>query len=285
MKLCRFNNNKLGVVTADHILDVTAVLEELPSYRYPAPNHDSLIANLERLRPSILQHAESASPIPLYQATLLSPIANPTKLVCAPVNYQKHIDESMVDIEIHQNQHLDAIRKVALFLKANSAISGAGEGIKLRNLERRNDHEVELALVIGRHADRVSQADAFDYVAGYTIGLDMTTRGPEDRSFRKSIDTYAVLGPWFVTADSVADPENLDIELSVNGEVRQKANTKDLVVKIPELIAWASSFYTLNPGDIIFSGTPDGVGRVNPGDVITASIQEIGRMDVQVGSA
>ncbi len=109
--------------------------------------------------------------------------------------------------------------------------------------------------MIGKPADRVPVAAALDYVAGYAIGLDMTVRGPEERSLRKSIDSYSVLGPWLTTADEVADPGALDIELHVNGELRQRANTRDLVIGIPELIAWASAYYTLLPGDVIFTGT------------------------------
>ncbi len=155
----------------------------------------------------------------------------------------------------------------------------------LRHLDRRNDHELELAVIIGRLADRVSEATAYDYVAGYAIGLDMTVRGPEERSMRKSSDSYTVLGPWLVTADEVADPAALDMMLSVNGTVRQKANTRDLVVGIPQLIAWASRYYTLHPGDIILTGTPEGVGPVVPGDEIIASIDGIGTMKVSVSAA
>jgi len=285
MNLCRFNENRLGVVKEDSILDVTEVLEGLPSFRYPAPQHDSMIANLETLIPAIKIAAASANAIPLKDVVLLSPIANPTKLIAAPVNYKKHVEESQLDAEIHHNQHLAKIQQVALFLKANSALVGSGEGVKLRHLDRRTDHELELALIIGKTANQVSAEDALDYVAGYSIGLDMTVRGPEERSFRKSIDSYAVLGPWLVTADSIEDPSNLQMELSVNGEMRQSANTKDLIISIPELIAWASSFYTLHPGDVIYTGTPDGVAPVKPGDTIKASIQGIGAMEVSVGAA
>jgi 2-keto-4-pentenoate hydratase/2-oxohepta-3-ene-1,7-dioic acid hydratase in catechol pathway len=112
----------------------------------------------------------------------------------------------------------------------------------------------------------------------------MTTRGPEERSLRKSIDSYSVLGPWLVTADEIADPSNLDFWLTVNGEPRQKANTRDLLIGIPELIEFASSFYTLHPGDILFTGTPEGVGPVQPGDHIVTEVQGVGRMEVTVRS-
>jgi 2,4-didehydro-3-deoxy-L-rhamnonate hydrolase len=110
----------------------------------------------------------------------------------------------------------------------------------------------------------------------------MVVRGSEDRSFRKSLDTYAVLGPWLVTADELGDPTALDFDLKVNGENRQTANTKDMIVGIARQIAWASEWYTLHPGDIIMTGTPAGVGRVNPGDWMTVRIDRIGTMEVPV---
>lgn len=110
----------------------------------------------------------------------------------------------------------------------------------------------------------------------------MTLRGPEERSLRKSIDGYTVLGPWMVTADEFRDPADVGRELRVSGEPRQKARTKDLILSLPELIAFASSFYTLQPGDILMTGTPEGVGPVKPGDTMRASIERIGAMDVSV---
>jgi 2-keto-4-pentenoate hydratase/2-oxohepta-3-ene-1,7-dioic acid hydratase in catechol pathway len=151
--------------------------------------------------------------------------------------------------------------------------------------DRRNDHEVELAVVIGKKGRDIAAAEALDIVAGYCIGLDMTIRGPEERSFRKSPDTYTVLGPWLVTADEIPDPGSLELSISVNGTVRQKANTKDLILGVPELIAWASSFYTLHPGDVLLTGTPQGVGPVRPGDVMLASLERVGEMRVTVSAA
>ena len=159
---------------------------------------------------------------------------------------------------------------------------GCSDGITLGKPDRRTDHEVELAVVIGRTATRVSRETALDHVAGYTIGLDVTMRGPEERSLRKSMDSYSVLGPWLVTADEVGDPGALDLSLLVNGEARQQANTRDLVIDVPGLIAMASSWYTLQPGDVIYTGTPAGVGPIEPGDVLTASIENVGMMEVAV---
>jgi 2-keto-4-pentenoate hydratase/2-oxohepta-3-ene-1,7-dioic acid hydratase in catechol pathway len=119
-------------------------------------------------------------------------------------------------------------------------------------------------------------------VAGYCIGLDVSIRGSEDRSFRKSPDSYSVLGPWLVTADEVPDPGVLDLEIAVNGETRQKSNTRYLILGVPELVELASSFYTLHPGDVIFTGTPEGVSPIQPGDQVRATIQGIGTMEVRV---
>ena len=120
------------------------------------------------------------------------------------------------------------------------------------------------------------------HVAGYAIGLDMTLRGKEERSLRKSLDGFTVLGPYFVTADEIPNPGELQMTLMVGNELRQSANTRDLVIDIPGLIEMASSFYTLLPGDIIMTGTPEGVGPVKAGDEMVCTIEQIGEMRVAV---
>ena len=287
MKLCRFNEGRLGVVDGDQIRDVTAALDALPSYRYPLPSFDPLIANLDAVVARAKGAAADAAALPVRSVTLLSPVANPGKIVCAPVNYQKHLDEVRDDASLHHNvtMTMAPIQTAGLFLKATSALVGPGQGIALRKIDRRNDHEVELAVIIGKQANNVSARDGYDYVAGYAIGLDITIRGPEERSLRKSPDSYAVLGPWLVTPDEIPNPGNLDLRIAVNGEQRQSSNTRYLILGVPQLIEYASAFYTLEPGDIIITGTPEGVSPIQPGDVIAACIEKIGTMEVKVRAA
>ena len=289
MKICRFNDNRVGLVEGDQVFDVTAITEELPAQRWPIAPGDLLIANLDRLADALRAARATATPVPLSSVTLLSPVANPSKIIAAPLNYQLHVAESAADSQIHNGVHLPGyegfaspVAKFGVFLKAPSSIVGAGEGVRIAYPGRRNDHEVELAVVIGRACKDVSREDAFSVIAGYAIGLDMTVRGPEDRSYRKSADTYSVLGPWLTTRDEIADPDALDFSITVNGEPRQKANTRDLISDVAELIEVASRAYTLYPGDIIYTGTPEGVNTIVGGDVMHAEIAGLGAMTVAV---
>ncbi|CAP41764.1 MULTISPECIES: fumarylacetoacetate hydrolase family protein [Pseudomonadota] len=284
MRLCLFNNNQLGVAEADGIRDVSSVLASLPAQHYPLPRHDLLIAALPALRPEIEKAAADAPLLPFSEVRLLSPVANPGKIVAAPVNYKRHLDEAIAEPETFSRAHVRQIQETGLFLKATSSLVGPSEGVSIRFPERRTDHEIELAVVIGKRCDRVDTEKALDYVAGYSIGLDITVRGPEERSLRKSIDSYTVLGPWLVTADEIADPSGLEFELRVDGKTRQKANTRDLILNVRDLIVFASAFYTLMPGDVILTGTPEGVGPIQPGNVMSARIEGIGEMNVSVSN-
>ena len=285
MRLCRFDDNRLGLVAEDGIRDVSAALAALPEASYPFPRHDALIAHLEELRPEIERLARTAKAVPPERVKLLSPLANPGKIIAAPVNYKKHLEEALADKGIHHGNLVQEIHKAGLFLKATSSLVGPGEGVRLVHTDRRNDHEVELAVVIGRKASNVSAGEALAHVAGYCIGLDMTIRGPEERSLRKSPDSYCVLGPWLATREEIPDPGNLSVKIEVNGAVKQDAHTSDLILSVAQLVEWASSFYTLHPGDVLLTGTPQGVGPVRPGDVMTATIERIGSMRVAVSAA
>jgi 2-keto-4-pentenoate hydratase/2-oxohepta-3-ene-1,7-dioic acid hydratase in catechol pathway len=287
MRLCRFGDDRLGLVEGAHVRDVTAALDVLPQSGYPLPRYDLLVAHLPAVMARVRAIAADVPLLPLADVRLLSPVANPGKVIAAPVNYQKHLDEVRGDAQLHQNNaaHTITIQSAGVFLKATSSLVGAGEGVAVRKPDRRTDHEVELAFVIGKEARDVPATAALDYVAGYCIGLDITIRGSEDRSLRKSPDSYSVLGPWLVTADEISDPGALDLQISVNGEQRQTSNTRYLILGVRELIELASSFYTLYPGDVIFTGTPEGVSPIVPGDHIVATIQRIGTMEVDVRAA
>lgn len=285
MKICWFNDNRLGFVEGDVVRDVSAALKVLPPPQYPPTRGDALIKNLDRVRTEIRAVAPTAKAIPVKEARFLSPVASPTKIIGVPVNYLKHIEEAANQSAAFSSRYQGSIEEQGLFLKANSALVGCSEGVKLRFLDRRTDHEMELGVVIGKLADNIAEQDALSYVAGYCIALDMVVRGPEDRSFRKSIDTYAVAGPWLVTADEIPDPGHLKFSLTVNGEVRQASNTEFMIMGIRRQIAWASRFYTLYPGDIIMTGTCEGVSRVMPGDIMHCEIEKIGAMNVPVAAA
>lgn len=282
MRLCRYDDNRLGLVKEDNVLDVSKALDVLPPMRWPLPIGDQLIANLAKVRAEVEKLAPNAAKKPFSSVKLLSPVANPSKIIGAPANYMLHVDEAKADKGISFGSEIKTIDTYGLFLKSNSSLVGASEGVALRFPDRRNDHEIELAVIIGKLAESVSEASALDYVAAYAICLDMTVRGPEDRSLRKSVDSYSVLGPYIVTADEIKDPDKLDLFISVGGQTRQKSNTDKMIFGTKKLIAYASKFYKLHPGDIIMTGTPEGVGPVKPGDTMHCEVQGIGTMDVKV---
>lgn len=287
MKLCRYDDDRLGVVRGDMVHDVTAAQSEIRAAARYDMKGDAVVAALPQWRERIEQMAAKASGKPIAGVKLLAPVARPSKLTCAPTNYQAHIAEMQAAAEQPGSQivrHQSAkIGEAGMFLKANSALVGPAEGIAVRFPDRRSDHEVELVMIIGKAGSDISQDKALEHVAGYSLGLDMTVRGREDRSFRKSVDGYAVLGPWMVTADEIADPDNVPISLTVNGEKRQDSNTKQLIYDCRRLIEFASAFYTLYPGDLLYTGTPEGVGPVKPGDVIVCrSAPALGELKIAV---
>ncbi len=282
MKLVRFNDDRLGRVDGDEVVDVTDVLNRLPPYRWPFPRGDQLITNL----PSLLGPLQQANGKreKLSEVKLLSPIANPDKIFGAALNYRDHVDESNADAALNFGNQIAAIEKNGLFLKANSSLVGPSEGISLGFGDLRVDHEIELVAIIGKTGRRIDRDHALDYVAGYSVGLDISVRGTQERTFRKSADTYAVLGPMFVTADEIADPNNLDFWIEVNGERRQASNTRYLIFNVQRLVELASSVCTLYPGDIIYTGTPAGVGQLLGGDNIVATVDGLGVLRTEVSA-
>jgi 2-keto-4-pentenoate hydratase/2-oxohepta-3-ene-1,7-dioic acid hydratase in catechol pathway len=194
-----------------------------------------------------------------------------------PVNYHDHAKEMA-------SKGLASVQ--GYFLKSNSSLSGPQDPIELPALTGREiHHECEIALIIGKQGRQIAPENALDYVFGYACLLDMTVRGKEERVFRKSYDTFTPVGPWIVTADEVPNPEDIDMKLWVNDELRQQANTRDLIVDIRQMVSIASSASTLYPGDIIATGTPAGVDKVVPGDVVTIEVANVGRMSVPVAQS
>jgi 2-keto-4-pentenoate hydratase/2-oxohepta-3-ene-1,7-dioic acid hydratase in catechol pathway len=289
MRLCRFDNDRLGLVEDHVVYDVTGALACLPQYRWPFPIGDALVAGLSEVRSAVEKLKPDAQAYDLGQVQLLSPIANPGKVMAAPANYRLHVEIDAKDPALHHNVHnkqlegLDRpVETLGLFLKATSSVAGPDPGVSLNWLNKRNDYETELVVVIGKTGKNIRSEDAMDHIAGYCVGLDMSVRGPEERSFRKSADTYTVLGPWLTTADEIADPEKLELWLTLNGEPKQRSSTAAMTVGIRRLIEIASAAYTLYPGDVLMTGTPEGVGAVVPGDVIVTGCEGLGQMTVRV---
>jgi 2-keto-4-pentenoate hydratase/2-oxohepta-3-ene-1,7-dioic acid hydratase in catechol pathway len=205
--------------------------------------------------------------IPLPDVRLRVPVADPSKIIAAPVNYRDHQAEMSADTQVGA---------LGFFLKAPSSLLDPGGTIQLPYHDRRFDQEGELALVIGRTARRVSEAEALSYVFGYTGLLDITMRGGEDRSVRKSFETFTPMGPVLVTADEFGDPGDVELRCWVSGELRQKASTRDLIWDVARLVSYASSVTTLCPGDVISTGTPAGVGPLAAGDTIRLELSRLG---------
>jgi 2-keto-4-pentenoate hydratase/2-oxohepta-3-ene-1,7-dioic acid hydratase in catechol pathway len=285
MKVCRFDENRLGIIEGGSVADVTSALDVIPPARYPLPKADLMLLHFDAVLARASALLPTASRLSLASVHLLSPVANPPRIIAAPVNYLLHQAEANADGGVHFVKDVKTIDEYGLFLKSSTSLVGPSRGVTLEFPARRNDHEIELVAIIGREGQRIPRASALDHVAGYAIGLDMTVRGPEDRSLRKSPDTFAVLGPWLTTRDEVPDPNALQMRLEVNGDVRQSASTRDLIFDVQRLIEYASSFYRLHPGDLIFTGTPAGVGPVVAGDVMTCTIDKLGTMQVKVHEA
>lgn len=284
MNICIYNGGRIGVVEAGSVFDVTdIVFPDGPMVPWPFSKCDVVVERLPQLAGRFAERVGTGEGgIPLDEVRLGPSVATPGKILGAPINYQPHIEEANADKEINHGKTFTRIDDFGLFLKANSSLAGSDTSIDISFTDRRVDHEIELCVVIGKLGRAIAASAALDHVAGYTIGLDMTVRGKEFPSFRKSPDTFAVLGPYLVTADEIADPNELDFELTVNGETRQKSNTRELVFSVERLIEYASSMYTLYPGDVIMTGTPAGVAPVGSGDRIVATIEGLGTLKTTV---
>jgi 2-keto-4-pentenoate hydratase/2-oxohepta-3-ene-1,7-dioic acid hydratase in catechol pathway len=232
---------------------------------------------LDPLRPWV-ETGAAAAPTVTDDVRLGPPIARPSKIVCVGLNFRDHAAESKLPLPAEP----------VLFFKSTTAIVGPNDDVVIPKGGSKLDWEVELAIVVGRRASHVAEADAIDCVAGYVLHNDYS-----EREFQfehagqwvkgKSADTFAPLGPFLATPDEIADVGNLRLRLSVNGEVRQDGSTADMLFGVPVLVSYISRFMTLLPGDVISTGTPAGVGLgmdppqyLRPGDIVELSIDGLG---------
>ncbi|MFF7445955.1 MULTISPECIES: fumarylacetoacetate hydrolase family protein [unclassified Streptomyces] len=271
MRLALFNKGRLGLVDGDDLIDVT---DQVAGSDTAGPagvlqRHIETAADEDTVRFDLTDRPR----IPLAEAALQAPLPRPGKIIGAPVNYLDHKAEM---------EYTTSVADLGVFLKANSSVIGPGEDILLPYSDKRTDQEGELGVVIGRTASHVSAGNALDHVFGYTCVLDITVRSGEDRSTRKSFDTFTPLGPWIVTADEIPDPDTLGLRCDVGRTTRQRTNTADLIFGVRQLIAYASSVMTLHPGDVIATGTPAGVGPLTHGDRVILDIEKVGRLEVGV---
>jgi len=223
--------------------------------------------------------AASGGGYPLDKVKLLAPIPRPRKLICVGLNYRDHAAET--------NSEIPSVPTI--FNKFATAVIAHGDNIVLPKVSKSPDYEAEFAFVIGRGGRNIAGDDWPKHVFGYTIVNDVSARDYQRATTQwlmgKTFDTFAPMGPWIVTADEIADPHSLDIQLDINGERLQSSNTRELIFKIQDLIAFLSSVFTLEPGDIVSTGTPAGVGVarnpqrfLRPGDEVVVRIPAIGEL-------
>ena len=273
MKLFRFGtpvSEQPGVVYQDKMLDIHAFGEDYTP---------GFFANdgISRLQSWLDDHAADCPEIPNSER-LAPPLAHSGKIICVGLNYKDHAAESNMDLP----------KEPIIFFKATSAIVGPNDDLIIPKGSEKSDWEVELAVVIGKKASYVSEAEAMDYVAGYTLHNDYSERAYQlERSGQwvkgKSCDTFAPIGPYLVTKDEIEDIHNLNLWLKVNGESKQDGTTANLIFKVPHLVSYLSQFMSLHPGDIISTGTPAGVGLgfdppqyLKAGDVVELGIEGLG---------
>lgn len=242
----------------------------------------SFLAAGEQAWDAAASRAEVASPealVPLASVRLLSPLPRPGKILCVGLNYRDHAIESKMELP----------KVPAVFTKFSNAVTGHDTNVVIPKMTKQADYEAEMAVVIGKTARRVDVKNWQEYVFGYTILNDVSARDVQlstsQWSLGKSFDTFAPIGPAIVGKDEITDPHVLDIKLSIDGAVLQQSNTRELIFQVPELIAYLSSIVTLEPGDLISTGTPAGVGLgrtpqrwLKPGETMTIEVEKIGSL-------
>ena len=284
MKIAIYDDYQLGLVSGDRLLPFTSLLPRALDL-LPRQRLNWLVAHWDTHAADVEKHARGAEPVPLASVRLLPASPAPSAIFAAPANYRRHIGE-LGDRAVTNTRR--TAREQGVFLKAPGSLVGAGQAILLpRGSARRFDHESELAVIIGRACRDVPRERAMEHVFGYSCLIDLTMRiepgvAEEERSMRKSFETFTPLGPYLVTADEVPSPSGLSNRLWVNGELRQSADTADMIVDVAELVELASSLLALQPGDVIATGTPEGVGPVAPGDEVRIEIASVGSMTLPV---
>src|SRR5216110_1217126 len=271
MKLLYFNDFRLGVLKGDNsVVDVTAVVQDIPHVG-PGDLMNGLIERFSSYRQKLEQAVAQGQGVPLASVRIRPPLPKPTTIDCMAVNYMEDGTRS-------------APAPINAFHKSPSAIIGDGETMVLPDVPATIfEGEAEMAVIIGKRASHVSAANAMSYVFGYTNFIDGSARGllPAGNTFyqMKSRDTFAPLGPYLITADEVADPHQLQIRLSVNGTVKQNFNTNDMAHKIPRCIEWVTSIHTLEPGDVLATGTNHrGLSALQDGDVVEVETEGLGKL-------
>lgn len=274
MKLLHFNDFQVGVLTERGVVDVTGVLADI-KHVGPGDRMNGLIANFGAYRSRLEAAAASGDAIPLDGLRVRPPTPKPGNIACMAVNYM-------------ENGTLPAPPARNGFHKAASAIIGPGDAMVLPDVPATIfEGEAELAVVIGKRASHVPAAKAFEHIFGYMNFIDGSARGlpPAGNVFfqMKSRDTFAPIGPYLVTADEIADPQDLDVKLWVNGALKQDFNTSDMAHKIPQAIEWISSIQTLEPGDIVATGTNHrGLSSFQDGDDVALEVEGLGRLAIVV---
>ena len=275
MKLAFFDDFRLGVITGtDRITDVTDAVQDVP-HTGPHELISNLIAQFDTYRARLEQAARSGNAVPLAGRRLRPPLPKPGNIVCMAVNY-------MEDGTRTEPAPLNA------FHKAPTAVIGDGDTMVLPDVPATIfEGEAEMAVVIGKRAERVPAARAMDHVFGYINFIDGSARGlppPGNVFFQmKSRDTFAPIGPFLVTADEIPDPHALAVRLSVNGEVKQDFNSSDMAHKIPRCIEWVTSIHTLEPGDILATGTNHrGLSAFQDGDRVELEVAGLGRLHINI---
>jgi len=284
VKITRFDGGHIGVVKDEKIYDVSAACGVDPG-EWPPVGIVRVIGSWDSVRPKIEAAVKSVTGKPLSSVKLQTPDPWPNKLLALPSNFRDHHEEMRG--RAYATAGGVTADNAGFFMKANSSMIGAGEAIAVPTdkPDREFHHECEMAIIIGKRGRHIPVERALDYVFGYACLIDVTMRGKEERVMRKSYETFCPVGPWITTADEVGDPFGLNMRLWVNGELRQHSTPSMMIVGIREAIAMSSAVTTLEPGDIIASGTMAGVGPLKPGDEVVIEIDRVGKMTLPVVAA